>query len=95
MNNPFEIIDQRLQNVEALLLEVVQHLRGSGKSQASETGGIELAQEITRLSKARLYALVSARQIPHSKRGNRLYFIRTELQAWVMAGSRTKCATQA
>jgi predicted DNA-binding transcriptional regulator AlpA len=51
-------------------------------------GGIELAQEITRLSKARLYALVSARQIPHAKRGNKLYFTRAELQAWITSGKR-------
>ncbi|WP_410054434.1 helix-turn-helix domain-containing protein [Hymenobacter sp. BT188] len=45
---------------------------------------------MTFLSKARLYALVSARKIPHSKRGNRLYFNRTELQAWVTASSRNR-----
>lgn len=53
-----------------------------------ETGGIELAQEVTRLSKPRIYALVSARGIPHSKRGNKLYFNRTDLLAWVEKGRR-------
>jgi hypothetical protein len=55
---------------------------------APEVGGIGLAQEVTRLSKARIYALVSARDIPHSKRGNRLYFNRGELIEWVSAGKR-------
>jgi hypothetical protein len=63
MNNPFEIIDNRLRNIEALLLEIIQYVRGSSRAHLSETGGIELAQEITRLSKTRIYALVSARQI--------------------------------
>ncbi|WP_460611390.1 helix-turn-helix domain-containing protein [Hymenobacter terrigena] len=54
----------------------------------AEVGGIELAQEITRLSKPRIYALVAARQIPHSKRGNKLYFNRADLLAWVVAGNR-------
>jgi excisionase family DNA binding protein len=53
-----------------------------------EVGGIKLAQEITRLSESRIYALVSARGIPHYKRGNKLYFSRTELIAWVKEGSR-------
>jgi excisionase family DNA binding protein len=53
-----------------------------------EVGGIELAQEITRLSKPRIYALVAARGIPHSKRGNKLYFYRAELMAWVQEGKR-------
>nr|GFA21257.1 hypothetical protein [Tanacetum cinerariifolium] len=54
----------------------------------AEVGGLELAQEVTRLSKARIYALVSAREIPHRKRGNKLHFNRTELLAWVNAGKR-------
>jgi excisionase family DNA binding protein len=54
----------------------------------SNVGGIQLAQEITSLSKSRVYALVSARQIPHSKRGNKLYFNRADLLAWVEAGNR-------
>lgn len=53
-----------------------------------EVGGIELAQEVTRLSQSRIYSLVSERGIPHSKRGNRLYFNRTELLNWVAQGKR-------
>jgi predicted DNA-binding transcriptional regulator AlpA len=88
VNNPFEAIDRRLDNLEALLVEILEHLRGGNSYDIPEMGGIELAQEITRLSKPRLYALVSARQIPHAKRGNKLYFIRSELQAWVTIGKR-------
>ncbi|WP_394338490.1 helix-turn-helix domain-containing protein [Hymenobacter chitinivorans] len=55
---------------------------------ATEVGGLALAQEITRLSKPRIYGLVSAREIPHYKRGNKLYFHREELLAWVTAGKR-------
>lgn len=51
-------------------------------------GGIELAMEITRLSKSRIYALVQQRGIPHSKRSKKLYFNRTELLAWIEAGKR-------
>jgi predicted DNA-binding transcriptional regulator AlpA len=88
MHNPFEAIDRRLSNLEMLLTEVLSHLRAINTTMP-ETGGIELAQEVTRLSKARLYALVSARQIPHAKRGNKLYFTRSELQAWITEGKRT------
>jgi hypothetical protein len=88
VNNPFEAIDRRLNNLEALLVEILKHLRSSNSYDTPEIGGIELAQEITRLSKARIYALVSARQIPHAKRGNKLYFTRAELQTWVTIGRR-------
>lgn len=53
-----------------------------------ETGGLALAREVTGLSNARIYALVSARAIPHAKRGNRLFFNRTELLTWIKQGSR-------
>ncbi len=87
MQNPFELLNARLTNLEALALEALQHLR-TQQPAATEVGGIELAREITRLSKARIYALVSARAIPHHKRGNRLHFTRAELVAWVAAGRR-------
>jgi excisionase family DNA binding protein len=88
MQNPFEIINARLNNLEALTLEALQHLRSTSQP-TPEVGGIELAQEVTRLSKARVYALVSARAIPHAKRGNKLYFNRAELTAWVAQGARS------
>ena len=89
MHNPFEAIDHRLSTLETLLTEVLQHLRASSSAKKAEFGGMELAQEVTRLSKARLYALVAARQIPHAKRGNKLYFNRADLQAWIIAGRRS------
>jgi excisionase family DNA binding protein len=88
VDNPFEVIDRRLGNIESLLVELTTHLRGSIPINKPEIGGIELAQEVTRLSKARIYALVSARQIPHAKRGNKLYFTRSELQEWITVGQR-------
>jgi len=89
MDNPFEAIDRRLSHIEDLLAELTKHLRSSTIAVTSEVGSIALAQEVTRLSKARLYALVAARQIPHAKRGNKLYFTRADLQAWIAAGRRS------
>lgn len=75
--------------------EVMQALSGTATSPVDEVGGIELAQRVTRLSKPRIYALVSARGIPHSKRGNKLYFNRAELIAWVNDGKRAESKTAA
>jgi hypothetical protein len=88
MNNPFDNIDARLSKLEALTLEALNCLRMTAACAAPEVGGIELAQEITRLSKPRLYALVSERAIPHSKRGNKLHFNRADLLNWLNAGRR-------
>jgi hypothetical protein len=90
MENPFESIDRRLDRLEMLSLEILTHLRTNTTAEMPEIGGIELAQGITRLSKSRLYALVSTRQIPHAKRGNKLYFTRIELQAWIADGRRSR-----
>ncbi|GAB2854639.1 helix-turn-helix domain-containing protein [Hymenobacter ruber] len=87
MQNPFETLSTRLGHLETLALQILDKL-GSQHEPTAHVGGIELAQEVTRLSKPRIYALVSARGIPHSKRGNKLYFDRAELLAWVAVGRR-------
>ncbi len=51
-------------------------------------GGIELAMKLTGKAKPTIYALVSARRIPHSKQGKRLYFSRRELLEWLQSGKR-------
>ena len=94
MNNPFETINARLSNLEALTLEALSCLRTTATT-APEVGGIELAQQVTRLSKPRIYALVSARNLPHMKRGNRLTFNRSDLMAWLNAGKRVENETAA
>jgi hypothetical protein len=86
MTNPFETLSGRLETIEVLLHRLLQ--QHSGPTSIPDVGGLEMAQQVTRLSKPRLYALVSARDIPHSKRGNKLYFNRAELLEWVSAGKR-------
>lgn len=84
--NPYELIDRRLSAIE----QVLQELRQQRNSEpvTDEVGGIELARQVTRLSAARIYTLVSKRLIPHKKRGNRLTFKRAELLAWLDEGDR-------
>lgn len=88
MQNPFAEIEARLCRIEAQQLETLQCLRQAIAQPAPLVGGIELAQEVTRLSKARIYTLVSERAIPHAKRGNRLFFTRQDLLQWVADGQR-------
>lgn len=92
MNNPFDNLDTRLASLESKLDRL---LNKQPAALAPEVGGIELAQQVTRLSKPRIYALVSARELPHSKRGNRLTFNRADLLAWLNAGKRSQNETAA
>lgn len=84
--NPYELIDRRLSAIE----QVLQELRQQNSSQLTpdKIGGMALATKTTGLSEARIYTLVSERKIPHSKRGNRLFFRESELEAWITEGSR-------
>ena len=61
-------------------------------TQRDEIMTIEDASEFIRLAKPTVYALVSNRQIPFSKKGKRLYFRRSELERWVTSGRRATTA---
>lgn len=87
MNNPFEIIDARLSNIETLLLDIKHTPRE--QNERKDTGGIEVAIDETGLTSHSIYRLVSERKIPHSKKGGRLYFSRKALQKWIEEGQRS------
>ena len=50
---------------------------------------IKEASELVGKTVGTLYTLTSAGAIPFSKRGNKLYFFRDELLAWIKAGGKT------
>ena len=51
-----------------------------------EFGGIDLAVEVTGYAKPTIYSKVSSGSIPHSKRGRKLFFNKTELLEWIESG---------
>lgn len=78
-------------DLETLIFDCVDKaikLNQATTAAPDEIGGIELAEQITRLSKARIYTLVSERKLPHKKRGNRLTFRRSELLNYLDEGNR-------
>jgi excisionase family DNA binding protein len=50
----------------------------------SEILTMQEAVEFTHMAKPTLYAMTSKRQIPHFKRGKRVLFKRSELEAWML-----------
>lgn len=92
MNNQSVLINISGKDLETIIFDCVDKAiklnQCTTLSIQEEIGGIELAQQITGLSKARIYALVSKREIPHKKRGKHLYFKRTELLEWIEKGNR-------
>lgn len=89
MNNPFEVIDSRLSNIESLLLDI-KHKPEQVKTDTQENDLLtvpELAEVLT-LSIPTIYAMTSTNRIPFFKRGKKVYFSRIEIDAWVKSGRR-------
>lgn len=86
-----EVVLTTPSQLKTLLIESVSialKYHNTSQTVPDEVGGIELATRLTRLSAARIYTLVSKRQIPHSKRGNRLTFSRSLILKWLNEGNR-------
>ena len=68
-----EDIAQRLERLEALVA-----------LSAKEVLDINDVAQLTGYSVKYLRLLIAKRDIPHYRRGNRLYFCRTEIEDWMM-----------
>lgn len=91
MENPFEILNERLQRIENLLEKIVN--TGSVSDIIEITPKImttHTAAAYLDLSIFCIYKLTSSRELPHSKRGKRLYFDKSEMDKWVLEN---KCWT--
>lgn len=90
MVNPFESIENRLSNLETLLLEL-KHctLPDLVKESLNKEPKIVSLEKLIELrpvlgSKSTIYKKTYSGEIPHSKRGKRLFFDLEEIDAWMM-----------
>lgn len=85
MENPFEIINERLRNIENLLENIYSNIgRNETNIITSKIMDIEQLSDYLGLSKSHIYKLTSTHSIPHSKRGKRLYFDKETINTWVL-----------
>ena len=68
------------------LMEIISELGITNKPETRDILDIKQASDFLRLKLNTLYEKTSQKIIPHFKKGNKLYFNRTELQAWVTGG---------
>lgn len=68
--------------IKEVLTEVLPTL----KEEAAEILDVEQAAKFLRLKINTIYEKTSRKLIPHFKKGNKLYFHRSELQAWLTGG---------
>lgn len=74
-------MNRRLERIEDLLLD-----RSMPQKAEPDLMSINEASSFLNLTVATLYSMVSRKQIPHSKRGKKLYFSRIELSEYVRDG---------
>jgi excisionase family DNA binding protein len=87
MNNPFEVFDDRLSNIEKLLLDLKNHPLSETNSEAKETlFSVQEAAEFLNLSVPTIYGKVQKGELPFMKRSKRLYFSSLELTAYLKEG---------
>ncbi len=69
------------------LKEILSEQLGAVKNQLPEILDIHQAAEFLKLKITTLYEKTSRKQIPHLKKGNKLYFYLSELQNWIKQGN--------
>ena len=92
MENPFEIIIEKLNRIENLLT-VYEGKENNIEEKipiSPEILNTEQAAAFNSISMSTLYKYTSTRQIPHFKRGKRIFFKKAELIEWM---TKNKIAT--
>ena len=84
MENPFELILDRLDRIENLL-STTQRTKETVDSPKPEPGflTIDQAAKFLCLSKSKIYKMTAERSIPHFKLAKRIYFRPKDLDEWV------------
>ncbi len=72
--------------IKIAVQEVVSEKNLPNNSSLPEILNIDQAAKFVGLKKSTVYEKTSYQEIPHYKRGGKLYFLRSELEAWIKAG---------
>ena len=94
MINPFEAINARLSNIESLLLDIKHLPKETSTNVKKELADqwLDLAELCAYLpgrpAKATVYSYVSNELIPFHKKRKRLFFIKSEIDAWLKQGNK-------
>ena len=83
MENPFELILEKLNTIETLLKHQAKQDRAVDIAPINDILSITLAAEYLSLSKSSLYKMTSGRLIPFYKVSKKVYFKRKELDEWI------------
>ena len=90
-----QLIVIEAEDLEKMIKQAVKEALAAKSTQEPITeqpdlGGIEIACEVTGLTKSTIYKLKMDGKIPVKKQGKKLYFSRKELTAWINSGQLIK-----
>ena len=86
MENPFEIILQKLENIEKVLEELKNRQTENPSDKFDILSTSDVADYI-KLTVSSVYGLVHYNKIPYCKKGKKLYFIKSDIDKWILEGS--------
>jgi excisionase family DNA binding protein len=87
MNNPFEVIEARLSDLEKLINDIKQRpTQAVSTAQHEQLLTVQEAAQFLNLSIPTIYSKVSKGELPVMKRSKRLYFSSKELMEYIKAG---------
>lgn len=79
MTNPFEELNCKIDQLTDLVSELNRKLDGKEEKPLN----IEAAAQYLDIAKQTIYHSTSKKEIPHSKRGKKLYFFKADLDQWL------------
>ena len=88
MENPFEIILEKLNKIEEELAIIKANQENTGKEMKIEFLTIKELSEYLQLTVPTIYGYTRTNHIPHIKRGKRLYFKKSDIDIWIEKGQR-------
>ena len=97
MNNPFEVIEARLNNIETLLLDLkhVPTEQSKRSAEADELLTVQQTAQFLSLSVATIYGLIHKGELPTMKRSKRCYFSKVDLINYLKEGRKKTSAESA
>ena len=96
MNNPFEVIEARLNNIETLLLDLKHTPKELGdQPETDELLTVQDTAKFLSLSVPTIYTLISKGELPVMKRSKRCYFSRVDLMNYLKQGRKKTLAERA
>ncbi len=96
MNNPFEVIEARLNNIETLLLDLKHTPKEQGEEpEKDELLTVQDTAKFLSLSVPTIYTLISKGELPVMKRSKRCYFSKVELINYLKQGRKKTLAETA